>query len=203
MLKSKKNADNHPAPDEGKPIPDEEKLQPSDETAADQAQKSAEESQEVVDEESQWAEELSAARAEAQEYLDGWQRARAEFANYKKRVERENRESYKRVAGDILSRYLSVIDDLELALKERPQESDAGAWAKGIELIYQKLLGLLETEGVERIQAEGETFDPMLHEALSHEESSDHQDGQIIEVIRQGYRMGERVLRPALVRVAK
>lgn len=203
MLKSKKNADNHPAPDEGKPIPDEEKLQPSDETAADQAQKTTEESQEVVDEESQWAEELSAARAEAQEYLDGWQRARAEFANYKKRVERENRESYKRVAGDILSRYLSVIDDLELALKERPQESDAGAWAKGIELIYQKLLGLLETEGVERIQAEGETFDPMLHEALSHEESSDHQDGQIIEVIRQGYRMGERVLRPALVRVAK
>ncbi len=203
MLKSKKNADNHPALDEGKPIPDEEKLHPSDETAADQDKEKAEESQEVVDEESQWAEELSAARAEAQEYLDGWQRARAEFANYKKRVERENRDSYKRVTGDILSRYLSVIDDLELALKERPQEGDAGAWAKGIELIYQKLLGLLETEGVERIQAEGETFDPMLHEALSHEESSDHQDGQIIEVIRQGYRMGERVLRPALVRVAK
>ncbi|HEY69762.1 MAG TPA: nucleotide exchange factor GrpE [Anaerolineae bacterium] len=203
MLKSKKDSNNDPAHEEGETIPEEEKLHPTDGTASDQDTETAEETQETTDEQAQLMAELNEARAEAQEYLDGWQRARAEFANYKKRVERENQDSYKRVTGDILSRYLNVIDDLELALKEQPQEGDAGAWAKGIELIYQKLLGMLETEGVKRIQAEGETFDPLLHEALSHEESSEHEDGQIIDVIRQGYKMDERVLRPALVRVAK
>jgi molecular chaperone GrpE len=147
--------------------------------------------------------ELERVRAEGQEYLDGWQRSRAEFANYRKRVERENQESHKRAAGDVLCRYLGVIDDLELALRERPQEGDAAVWAEGIEIIHQKLLGLLQAEGVEPIQAQGEIFDPNFHEALSHEESSDHEEGQVIEVIRQGYVLGERVLRPALVRVAK
>jgi molecular chaperone GrpE len=204
VLKSKKNANNDSAPgSEGESVPEQEKLHPGDEAATDQDVELAEETQETTDEEAQFFAELNAARAEAQEYLDGWQRARAEFANYKKRVERENQDSYKRVTSDILSRFLSVIDDMELALRDRPQEGDAGAWAKGIELIYQKLLGMLANEGVERIQAEGGTFDPLLHEALSHEESSEHEDGQIIEVIRQGYKMGERVLRPALVRVAK
>jgi len=147
--------------------------------------------------------ELERARAEGQEYLDGWQRARAEFANYKKRVERESQESHKRSAGVIFCRYLGIIDDMELALRERPTDGDAAEWAEGIGLIYQKLLSLLEAEGVERIQAEGEIFDPNFHEALSHEESSEHSESQVIEVIRQGYILGERVLRPALVRVAK
>jgi len=147
--------------------------------------------------------ELERARAEGQEYLDGWQRARAEFANYKKRVERESRESHKRSAADIFCRYLGIIDDMELALRERPTDGDAAEWAEGIRIIYQKLLSLLKLEGVERIQAEGEIFDPNYHEALSHEESSEHGENQVIEVIRQGYILGERVLRPALVRVAK
>jgi molecular chaperone GrpE len=203
VLKSKKDPDNDPATGERESVPEEEKLHPGDESATDQEMGSVEETLESEDGEAQLTAELCEARAEAQEYLDGWQRARAEFANYKKRVERENQDRYKRVTGDVLSRYLSVIDDMELALRERPQEGDAGAWAKGVELIYQKLLGMLEAEGVERIQAEGEIFDPLLHEALSHEESSEYEDDQIIEVIRQGYKMGERVLRPALVRVAK
>jgi molecular chaperone GrpE len=147
--------------------------------------------------------ELDRVRAEGQEYLDGWQRARAEFANFKKRVERENQDQYKRVAGDILSRYLGIIDDLELALRERPQDGDAATWADGIAIIHQKLIGVLEAEGVELIEAQGKQFDPNVHEALSHEETSEHEEGEVIEVIRQGYRMGERVLRPALVRVAK
>lgn len=147
--------------------------------------------------------DLERARAEGQEYLDGWQRARAEFANYKKRVERESQQSYKRSAGDIFCRFLGIIDDMELALRERPTDGDAAVWAEGIGIIYQKLLSLLEAEGVERIQAEEEIFDPNYHEALSHEESSEHSEGQVIEVIRQGYILGERVLRPALVRVAK
>ena len=147
--------------------------------------------------------ELDQARNEAQEFLDGWQRARAEFANYKKRIERESYENHQRVTADIMCRYLAIVDDLERALRERPQDGDAAEWADGIAIIYQKLLGMLEAEGIERIQAQDEIFDPNYHEALSHEESSEHEEGRIIEVIRQGYRLGERVLRPALVRVAK
>lgn len=147
--------------------------------------------------------ELEAVKSQADEYLDGWQRARAEFANYKKRTDREQQELRERVVGETISRYLGVVDDLERALRERPNDDDAAAWAEGIDLIYRKLITLLESEGVYRIVADGEEFDPNLHEALSHEESSDHQEGQVIEVIQPGYRMGERVLRPALVRVAK
>ena len=88
-------------------------------------------------------------------------------------------------------------------MRERPKEGEAAVWADGIAIIHQKLLGLLEAEGVERIQAQSEIFDPNYHEALSHEESSEFKEGQVIEVIRQGYKLDERVLRPALVRVAK
>ncbi len=79
-------------------------------------------------------EELAATRAKADEYLDGWQRARAEFANYKKRIEREREQSQKLTAGNVIRRYLEVVDDLERALKDRPQEGDGAVWAGGIEL---------------------------------------------------------------------
>lgn len=147
--------------------------------------------------------ELEQAKAQSQEYLEGWQRARAEFANYKKRVARDQEDARLRIAADTLSKYLDVIDDLERALKERPDDGEAAAWADGIELIYRKMFGVLETEGVEVIDAEGEQFDPTLHEAISHDESDDHEEGDVIEVVQPGYRLGERVLRPAMVRVAK
>lgn len=147
--------------------------------------------------------ELDEAKAQAEEYLDGWQRARAEFANYKKRMERERAETSARIAGDTLTKYLGVIDDLERALKERPEDGDAAAWAEGIELIYRKMYGILEAEGVDVIPADGAHFDPTLHEAISHEESEDHEEGDVIEVVQPGYRMGDRILRPAVVRVAK
>ncbi|MFV2044710.1 MAG: nucleotide exchange factor GrpE [Anaerolineales bacterium] len=147
--------------------------------------------------------ELDQAKAQAQEYLEGWQRARAEFANYKKRVTRDQEEARMRIAGETLTKYLGVIDDLERALKERPPDGEAAAWAEGIELIYRKMYGVLETEGIEIIDADGEHFDPTLHEAISHDESEDHEEGEVIEVVQPGYRMGDRVLRPAMVRVAK
>ena len=147
--------------------------------------------------------ELDEARAQAEEYLEGWQRARAEFANYKKRVAREQANARERIAGDTLTIYFGVIDDLERALKERPGDGDAAAWAEGIELIYRKMSGLLESQGVEVIQADGSYFDPTQHEAISHDESDDHKEGEVIEVVQPGYRLGERVLRPAMVRVAK
>lgn len=147
--------------------------------------------------------ELEQIRSERQEFLDGWQRARAEFANYRKRVEREQEEARSRIAGETLLRVLAIIDDLDRALRDRPAEGEAAAWAEGIELIYRKFQALLEAEGIQLIQAEGQAFDPALHEALSHEESEAHAEGQVIEVVQRGYRIGDRVLRPALVRVAK
>lgn len=147
--------------------------------------------------------ELEVLRRQAAEYLDGWQRSRAEFANFKRRVEREQEEARARIAGEVLVRYLSVLDDLERALKDRPLEGEAGSWAEGIEMICRKLTALLEAEGVEPIAADGQAFDPNLHEAVTHEDSPTHQAGDIIEVIRRGYRIGERVLRPSQVRVAR
>jgi len=147
--------------------------------------------------------EIGALRAQTDEYLDGWQRSRAEFANYKKRVEREKEEMRAQVTGEILTHYLGVIDDLERALKDRPVESESNAWAEGIELIFTKLKAILESEGVEPIVAEGKIFDPNFHEAVTYEENDDHRDGEVIEVIQRGYKLGDRVLRPAMVRVAK
>lgn len=147
--------------------------------------------------------ELAETRQKAEEYLDGWQRARAEFANYKKRVEREQEQIYQAAAGQILKRYLEILDDMERALKNRPQEGYGAEWAQGIELIYRKLVGILENEGIKPMEAEGQLFDPNLHEAITSEESENHKSGEIIEVLQRGYLLGEKVLRPALVRVAK
>jgi len=142
-------------------------------------------------------------RGLADEYLDGWQRSRAEFANYKNRVKREEQEAQAVAAASVLARTLPLLDDLERALKDRPRQGEAATWADGIELIYRKWTAILESQGLEPIPAAGQKFDPTLHEALSHEESPDHEEGEVIEVIAQGYRIGDRVVRPALVRVAK
>lgn len=147
--------------------------------------------------------ELDEIRLKSDEYLEGWQRARAEFANFKKRIERERDQIQQNAAGNIIRRYLDLADDLERALKNRPQEGEGAAWAGGIELIYRKFLAVLAIEGVKPMEAEGQFFDPNLHEAISHEDSPDHESGQIIEVVQPGYMLGERVLRPASVRVAQ
>jgi molecular chaperone GrpE len=146
--------------------------------------------------------ELIKAKSEAAEYLEGWQRARAEFANYKKRVERDQAYVYQNAASSVIRRYVELIDDLERALKNRPQEGEGLAWAGGIELIYRKFLAILESEGVTLMDPTGEMFDPNLHEAVTSENSPQHESGAIIEVLQKGYLIGERVLRPAMVRVA-
>lgn len=147
--------------------------------------------------------DLTLLQAQAAEYLDGWQRSRAEFANYKKRVDRETEDARARITAEITTRYLPILDDLQRALKDKPLEGDGAHWAEGIELIYRKLGALLEVEGIELIPASGERFDPLVHEALTLEDSEQHNEGMVIEVIQQGYRLGDRILRPALVRVAK
>ena len=147
--------------------------------------------------------QLEEAEARAAENLDGWQRSQAEFVNYKNRIHRDQETQRGMMRGDILRRVLPVMDDLERALKARPTEGEGASWAQGVELIYRKLQSILEAEGVQRIPAEGLPFDPTQHEALMQDDSPDHKSGEVIEVLQQGYKIGERVLRPALVRVAR
>ena len=144
--------------------------------------------------------QLAQAETRAAEYLEGWQRAQAEFANYKRRLERDNAAFREIARGDVIKRFLPVVDDLERALANRP--SDEHAWVGGIELVYRKLLGILESEGLKRIEAEGKAFDPNLHEAISQEHNEDFESGQVISVVQQGYVLGDRVIRHAHVRVA-
>jgi molecular chaperone GrpE len=144
--------------------------------------------------------QLAEAESKVSEYKNGWARSQAEFQNYKKRIERDNELTYASMKGDIVKKVLPVLDDLELALQNRPADD---AWANGIELIVRKLQNILESEGVKRIEAKGTAFDPNFHEAITHEPSEEVESGHVIDVVRNGYILGERVVRPASVRVAQ
>ncbi len=148
-------------------------------------------------------EELDDMRQKVDEFSDGWQRERAEFANYRKRIDRDREMERQNSKIDVIKKYLAVNDDFERAMKNIPQESVQAAWLEGLQLINQKLKTLLEGEGIVPIPAENKAFDPVMHEAISHEENPDFESGQIIEVVQKGYTIGDRVIRPALVRVAK
>ncbi len=139
-------------------------------------------------------------QAKAAENLDGWQRAVAEFQNYKKRVDRDRESDKAIMKGDLIRRFLPVLDDLERALRDRPADS---AWADGIELIARKFESILKAEGVARIQAEGQPFDPSYHEAISYEPADGIESGHVIGVVQSGYMLGDYVIRPAQVRVAR
>jgi molecular chaperone GrpE len=149
--------------------------------------------------------ERDQAEARANEYLDGWQRERAEFFNYKKRMERELSQGGQNALGNAIRRYLDIADDLARALKtdNRPSEGNGAIWAEGIDLIHRKLIAAFEADGVRMIDTKNSFFDPNLHEAISNEDSPDHESGQIIDIVQPGYMLGERVIRPARVRVAR
>jgi molecular chaperone GrpE len=147
--------------------------------------------------------ELEKAKTNACNNLDGWQRERAEFSNYKKRIDRENEQLHQTITGSVIKKYLVILDDLTLALKSRPKDGEGAAWAEGIELISRKLQTVLDSEGIEIIDQNKVQFDPNLHEAISNEDNPDFESGEVIEVVRQGYKLGDRILRPAMVRVAR
>ena len=144
---------------------------------------------------------LEEAEAKAAEHLNGWQRAQADFVNYRNRVQRDQELMKSVMKGDIIKKFLPVLDDLERALQNLP--SDSGSWIGGIELIHKKLQSILESEGVTRIEAEGQLFDPNFHEAISYEPNETVESGHVIAVVQNGYMLGERVIRPAMVRVAQ
>lgn len=144
--------------------------------------------------------QLDEAEAKAAENMDGWQRSQAEFVNYKNRVQRDRESDYAAMKGDIIKKVLPVLDDLELAIANRPEQD---SWADGMELIARKFKNVLEAEGLTRIEAEGQLFDPNFHEAISSEPSDDIESEHVIEIVQNGYMLGERVIRPAMVRVSK
>ncbi len=148
--------------------------------------------------------ELEEARSKAAEYLDGWQRARAEFANYKKRQEQQNAEVRAFATLELVRRLLPILDDFDRALKTMPSSLAQLTWVEGVMLIHRKLQVILEAEGVKPIEVKpGDVFDPNLHEAVSQDEAEGIESGHIIEELQKGYTMNNRVIRPTLVRVAK
>jgi molecular chaperone GrpE len=148
-------------------------------------------------------EELDHINQKADEFSDGWQRERAEFANYRKRMSRDIESQKISYKIEIIKKYLTIKDDLDRALKNMPESLNNEPWIDGIQLISKKLSTLLDGEGIQVIPAESNAFDPEIHEAISHEDNPEVESGFIIEVVQQGYTIGERVIRPSLVRVAK
>ena len=146
---------------------------------------------------------LADAREKADQYLDHLRRERADFTNYRRRMDEERTQQIEAGMVGLLTRLLSVVDDFERALASAQSADLEGGWGKGVQLIERNLRSLLASEGVERIEAQGAPFNPWEHEAVSYQPSSDAEDGTVIHVVRPGYRKGERVIRPAQVVVGR
>jgi len=145
---------------------------------------------------------LEQAEARAAEYLDSLQRERAAFQNYKRRVERERADQTKVAEAQLLLKLLPVLDDFYRAMDAVPEDQH-NEWYEGVALILRKLERFLQDAGVSEIEAVGKPFDPTYHEAVGMETNSEAESGTVTEVLQRGYMLGERVLRPALVRVAE
>jgi len=144
-----------------------------------------------------------ALQAERDRFYDLLLRKTAEFDNYRRRTDRERREWTEGAYADILADLLPVLDDLDRALKVEASGDQADAYRKGVELIHRRLLDLLRRRGVQPVEAVGQPFDPHRHQAVVYEPVEGKPDGEIIEEFARGYLMGERLLRPAMVKVAK
>jgi len=142
------------------------------------------------------------AQKEAQSNKDGWQRARAEFANYKKRIERERIELFQRASLDTLAALLPIVDDFDRAFESVPEDISDNPWIGGVSMIQRKFVTLLEQYQVEAIDPTGDLFDPNLHQAIGTEESDEVESGHVTETLQKGYRAGDKILRLALVKVA-
>ena len=144
----------------------------------------------------------SALEKEGDELYDRVLRVSAEFDNYRKRVEKERRDLFEYAGADVLTDLLPIVDDLERALAA-PAGADAEAYRKGVEIIYKQMRELLKRRNVTPVSAVGADFDPHVHQAVIQEVSDAHREGEVMAELRRGYRMGDRLLRPAMVKVAK
>ncbi|MBN1935272.1 MAG: nucleotide exchange factor GrpE [Anaerolineae bacterium] len=169
---------------EGEVVEEEEQVQAFDELAALQSK-------------------LEEAEAKAAEYLDGWQRSRAEFVNFKRRQEQLQQTMRQQATSRLIENLLPVLDDRERAFAAIPAEFGEHSWLKGLVLVDKKLWSALEKEGLGLMDVKpGDHFDPYYHQALLHEPSQEYDEGQIVDVLQKGYHLGESVLRPAIVRVS-
>jgi len=141
---------------------------------------------------------LEAEKARAESNLAGWQRAQADFLNLKRRTEQEKEETVKFANTMLILNLLSVTDDLERALNSVPTRMAGLTWVDGVRLIYRKLQAILESQGLQEIKALGEPFDPCCHEAVMQCEG---EEGRVLEEVQRGYRLHDRVIRPAMVAV--
>jgi molecular chaperone GrpE len=148
--------------------------------------------------------ELAEARRRADEYLADLQRVKAEYDNYRKRVLREQTRALELASEGVMVRLLEVLDEFELALAAAEQETEASdRFVHGVHMVYAKLLELLKAEGLERIDAAGKTFDPQLHEALLQGDGPEDGEPFVADVLRTGYTLKGRIIRPAGVKVAR
>jgi molecular chaperone GrpE len=145
--------------------------------------------------------ELELATERAEDNLRNWQRAAADFSNFKRRTDDERSAMARFSSAALINKLLAVLDDFDRALDNVPEDAHE-SWVEGVKLVERKLRTVLESEGVTPIDAVGEPFDPNLHEAVVHEETAEHPDNHVIGELQRGYRLHDRVLRPSLVRVA-
>jgi molecular chaperone GrpE len=147
--------------------------------------------------------ELETTKQKSDEYLAGLQRERAEFTNFRRRTTEEREQMLGLAGEDLIRKVLAIADDFDLAIDNRPAELAENSWVEGVAAIDRKLRALLESEGVNPVEAEpGTAFDPRQHEAIVNVPGTGRPEGAIVDVIRRGYRLRDRVLRPALVAVA-
>src|SRR3989304_1505727 len=139
-------------------------------------------------------------KQKAEGYLANWQRAQADFINYKRRTEQEKNDLTKFSPAMLILNLLPVMDDLERALSTVPTALAGLSWFDGLRLIHRKLVAILENQGLPAIEAEGKDFDPNLHEAIMHVEG---EEGKVVQVMQKGYKLHDRIIRPALVTVGQ
>jgi molecular chaperone GrpE len=146
---------------------------------------------------------LEEVQRQRDDYYDRLLRKTAEFDNFRKRTERERQALAESAAADLIEDLLPLVDDLERALKAETGGEGAEAYRRGVEIIQKQLTETLRKRGVRPIETAGAEFDPHFHQAVAHEPSAAHREGEIIEEFRRGYMLGDRLLRPSMVKVAK
>jgi molecular chaperone GrpE len=144
--------------------------------------------------------QLAEEKKKAEDYLAGWQRAQADFINYKRRAEQEKEDNIKYANNNLIIKLLPVLDDFELAFAAIPAEETEAAWVKGIKVVERKMRNVLESIGISEIKATGEQFDPNVHEAVMQSEGP---EGLILQEFQKGYKIGDRVIRASKVSVGR
>jgi len=147
--------------------------------------------------------EIENAKKEAAEWKDSYVRKVAEFENTKKRMEREKEEFSKYASEKIIVKMLEIVDNLERAVKAAEANKDFDGLAKGVEMTLNQAHGIFKAEGVEALEAKGKEFNPYEHHAMMQEETEEHADNTVMEEFQRGYKLKEKIIRPALVKVAK